>query len=528
MEKFFNTAGPNKPDIHYTLNPLERWDLDNILQLIHTQKYFVLHAPRQTGKTSGLLALVDYLNKGNTYKAFYINVEAAQAARENIRMGMESILYEIGNRLDYFLNDTYIRDNYEYIKKSSETSILANTLATICQKSKKPVVLLIDEVDSLVGDTLISLLRQIRSGYDSRPTNYPQSIVLCGVRDVRDYRIHSAREKTIITGGSAFNIKSKSLRLWNFTQDEVRRLLQLHTEATGQKFENGTLNLIMKYTGGQPWLVNALAYEVTFEIKANRDRSVTITKQHLSEAKENLIIRRDTHLDQLVDKLKEPRVKRVIEPIVATQSIEGDLQEDDIMYVRDLGLINVAQNGEIQIANEIYREIIPRELAWNFQVSLTEKSIWYINNKGKIDTEKLLNNFQQFFRENSEVWLQRFDYKEAGPQLLLQAFLQRIINGGGSVEREYAYGTKRTDILIKWFYGDNRTQTIIIELKIKYNSREKTIEDGLQQTAEYMDKCGTTEGHLLIFDRTENKPWDEKIFRKDCEYDGKIIKVWGM
>ena len=201
MEKFFNTAGPNKPDIHYTLNPLERWDLSSIVQLIHSQKYFVLHAPRQTGKTSGLLALVDYLNKEGRYKAFYINVEAAQAARENIRMGMESILYEIGNRLNYFLNDSYIRDNYENLKKSSETSILANTLSTICQKSKKPVVLFIDEVDALIGDTLISLLRQIRSGYDSRPTKFPQSIVLCGVRNVRDYRIH---KKRMLCRGSFF------------------------------------------------------------------------------------------------------------------------------------------------------------------------------------------------------------------------------------------------------------------------------------------------------------------------------------
>ncbi len=220
-------------------------------------------------------------------------------------------------------------------------------------------------------------------------------------------------------------------------------------------------------------------------------------------------------------------MKRVIEPIIANQSIEGDLMDDDVMYVSDLGLIRVARNGEIQIANEIYREIIPRELAWKFQVSLTEKSTWYIDKGGKIDAGKLMANFQQFFRENSEIWLERFEYKEAGPQLLLQAFLQRIINGGGTINREYPYGSKRTDILILWSVQEE-TQKIIIELKIKYNSLEKTIEYGLQQTAEYMDKCATTEGHLLIFDRTENKPWDDKVFQKDYEYGGKLIKVWGM
>jgi len=528
MEKFYNTAGPNKPDIHYTIDPLTRWNLGELLQLIDAQKYFILHAPRQTGKTSALLAFVDYLNKRDKYKAFYINVEAAQAARENIRSGMESILYEIGAGLEFFLNDTTIKDNYQMYAEKSEHSMMLNPLSDICQMSDKPIVLFIDEVDSLIGDTLISLLRQVRSGYAKRPASFPQSIILCGVRDVRDYRIHSASEKTIITGGSAFNIKSESLRLGNFTKEEVEQLLQLHTTETGQQFETGIIDIVMKYTGGQPWLVNALAYEVCFRQKANRDRSIIITRQHFAEAKENLIIRRDTHLDQLIDKLKEPRVKRVIEPILATQSIEGELQEDDTTYVRDLGLITIAQNGEMQIANEIYREIIPRELSWNFQVSLTEKPAWYITEKGNINTLKMVGNFQQFFRENSEIWLERFDYKEAGPQLLLQAFLQRIINGGGRVEREYAYGTKRTDILIKWFFGNNQTQTIVIELKIKYGTLQTTIKKGLEQTAEYMDKCGTTEGHLLIFDRSKNKTWDEKIFQKDSEYEGKMIKVWGM
>jgi len=118
-------------------------------------------------------------------------------------------------------------------------------------------------------------------------------------------------------------------------------------------------------------------------------------------------------------------------------------------------------------------------------------------------------------------------YNEAGPQLLLMAFLQRIVNGGGQIEREYGLGKKRVDLYLSWNYPTG-VQEVVIELKIKYNSLDKTIEDGLEQTAEYMDKCGTSEGHLLIFDRTENKTWDEKIFQKDYKYEGKSIKVWGM
>ena len=92
-----------------------------------------------------------------------------------------------------------------------------------------PLVLLIDEIDSLVGDTLLSVLRQLRAGYDRRPESFPRSVLLCGVRDVRDYRIHSSVEKTVITGGSAFNVKARSLRLGDFSRDEVQALLAQHT-----------------------------------------------------------------------------------------------------------------------------------------------------------------------------------------------------------------------------------------------------------------------------------------------------------
>ncbi|ETR73658.1 MAG: hypothetical protein OMM_06802, partial [Candidatus Magnetoglobus multicellularis str. Araruama] len=92
---FFNTAGPVNCDDHYCLPPLSRFDLEEIQMLIAQKKYFVLHAPRQTGKTSCLLALMKYLNEQGNYECLYINVEAAQAMRENVYEAMRVILGEI-------------------------------------------------------------------------------------------------------------------------------------------------------------------------------------------------------------------------------------------------------------------------------------------------------------------------------------------------------------------------------------------------------------------------------------------------
>ena len=140
--------------------------------------------------------------------------------------------------------------------------------------------------------------------------------------------------------------------------------------------------------------------------------------------------------------------------------------------------------------------------------------------------------FQQFYRQNSDAWIGKFDYAEAGPQLLLQAFLQRIVNGGGYIDREYGLGRKRTDLLIRKPLTDGYggpVQRIVLELKIKRYSLERTIDEGLQQTADYMDAVGSVdEGHFIIFDRSKEKSWDERIWHKPYEYNGRTIVVWGM
>ncbi len=526
MKKFFNTAGPVDCKRHYCVPPLERFDLEYVLELIDQQKYFVLHAPRQTGKTSSMLALMDYLNKERKYTALYINVEAAQGARENVFRGIRAILNELAGRADYHIGDNSIREKwFDILNKSGEDAAFNEVLSWWASQAQKPVVLFIDEIDSLIGDTLISVLRQVRSGYDKRPGRFPGSVILCGVRDVRDYRIHSDKEKAVITGGSAFNIKAESLRVGNFNENEVNFLFDEHTKETGQIFEAPAKNLVWDLTSGQPWLVNALAYEACFRIKQGRNRQKTITEEMITKARENLILRRETHLDQLADKLKEPRVRSVIEPVMTGVGKPENIPPDDLDYVTDLGLIK--KNGSIKIANKIYQEIIPRQLTYSTQLTIVHESAWYVKPDGRLDTDKLMRAFQEFFREHSQHWLERFQYKEAGPQLLLQAFLQRIVNSGGSIDREYGLGRGRTDLFITWPHK-NGLQKIVMELKIKHKSLKKTIEDGLVQTGEYMDRCNADEGHLIIFDRTKGKSWKKKIFEKKQKSGEYIIKIWGM
>jgi hypothetical protein len=513
---------------------MQRLDWEDIQHLIAIKKFFVLHAPRQTGKTSTLLAMMDALNQSGEYTALYLNVEAAQSARGDVQQGMKSIVDSLVEGAELRLNDPRLREWQTAIwHNSSAHGAFRAMLSRWAQTSEKPIVLMIDEVDALVGDTLISLLRQLREGYIGRPgVPFPQSVILCGVRDVRDYRIHTSHHE-IITGGSAFNVKAKSLVMGSFNRAEVEALYAQHTTATGQTFDADIFPELWEDTHGQPWLVNALGNELTWEDKTARDRSTPITLERYRAARERLIYSRTTHLAQLADKLREPRVRAVIEPMLKGEDSLQSFNPDDVEYVQDLGLIERDRSGAISISNRIYQEVIPRELSWGSQMAITQQQAWYLTAERRIDMPKLLNAFQQFFRENAESWIERFDYKEAGPQLLMQAFLQRIINGGGRIHREYALGRKRTDLLIEWpldeaqgFYGT--VQRIVLELKLLYKGLEATLTEGVEQTAGYADQCNASEMYLIIFDRNPSRAWDEKVWHRQENWQGRNIGVWGM
>ena len=376
--RFFNTEGPMRPDKHYAIEPLSRVDVDDVLELVRQERYFVLHAPRQTGKTTALIALRDLLNSGKVgdYRCVHINVEVAQVARDDVASGIRAVLSMMASRA-FRQGDDFLRQSWQDIFAASDPNdALRDVLTQWCMANPTPLVLLLDEIDSLVGDTLLSVLRQLRAGYEQRPEGFPASIVLCGVRDVsmrwtspsrtpegsQDCRIRSSSGE-MIAGGTPFNIAAKSLRLDDFTECETKSLMQQHTDETGQDFSPTAKETVWAQTQGQPWLVNALCAEACFGNKADNNCSRTIEKDDIFAAREQLLLSRRTHLDQLAHKLAEERVRRVIEPLLndakAPRYDTTDIQfGHDLDYVRDLGLL--APGDGFRIANPIYAEVFGR------------------------------------------------------------------------------------------------------------------------------------------------------------------------
>ena len=356
----FNLEGPVEAERHYCIPPLDRVNLGEILERLADRRYFVLHAPRQTGKTSTLLALQDRLNAAGAYRCLYVNVEGGQAAKEDTARAMQTILGELGTRARRVLQDDFVeRSKAALTAEYGPDACLAECLTRWAEREARLLVLLLDEIDALVGDTLISVLRQLRARYDMRPGGFSQSVILCGVRDVCDCHIYSSREGANVQGGSAFNIKAESLRLGNFCKREVQELLGQYIAECGQAFELAAVERLWELSCGQPWLVNALAYEACFRAGPGADPAQPVGVPAIEAAKEALIVRRVTHLDQLADKLREERVRRVILPMLAG-SHAADYSLRDLEYVRDLGL--VAAKDEVRMANPVYAEVVPREL----------------------------------------------------------------------------------------------------------------------------------------------------------------------
>ena len=268
----------------------------------------------------------------------------------------------------------------------------------------KPLVLFFDEADCLSGQPLITFLRQLRDGYSNRDAApFPWSIALAGMRDIRDFKAQVRPDSEALGSASPFTIVTEALTLGNFTREQIAAFYRQHTEATGQIFEAAASERAWHWSGGQPWLVNALAREAV-EKDLKHDYSLPVTAGHIDRAADALMKRRDTHIDSLLDRLKEPRVRRVIEPMLYGGDAVADPISDDTRFCLDLGLVAVNSAGGLRPANPLYRDVMVRALNYCTQVALPESLANRWMDGKTLDLSALLREFRNFWRENAAVW----------------------------------------------------------------------------------------------------------------------------
>ncbi|MDR0669518.1 MAG: PD-(D/E)XK nuclease domain-containing protein [Treponema sp.] len=500
--RFFNTTGPSFPEDHYMLPPGDRLVGAQLDRYIRDKLYWCLHAPRQTGKTTFLLNWQRELSTVNKVAACYVSLERCQGITKTER-AMPAIceaIRESAGKLQLPVPAVKTAEPYSML-----SAVLTEWAALT---DPKPLVVLFDETDVLEGDVLISFLRQLRDGFATRGIGiFPVSIALVGMRDLKDY-ITVAKGGVPVNPGSPFNIKEDSAVLSNFTKEDIARLFAQRTEETGQEIEIAALEYVWEQSRGQPWIVNSLFKRSTMRV-LDEDCYDEVKEKHVREAREQIVLARETHLDSLAYRLKEPGVRYVMETLLSGNIDTNLLGSDAWRLCVDLGLVTI-ENGNPGISNPMYREVVAREITYSTQYMIAHPEWQWEKADGSLDMDTLLREFQFFWRRNSELWEAKSDYTEAFPHLLLMAFLQRVLNGGGYINREYAAGRGRMDLYIEY-----KGYRYIIEIKLVH-SYETPVEikaEGLKQIVRYCDQIGSNaSAYLVIFDRRTDKPsWETRL-----------------
>jgi hypothetical protein len=495
------------------LPPEERLVGAQLYRYIRDELYWVLHAPRQTGKTTFLHSWMREINAGDEAIACYVSVERCQGMAE-VEHAMPALCSSIREYAQNYNLPVPVVDN-TVDPYSMLSHILLKWSALV---APKPLVILFDDVDVLEGKTMISFLRQLRGGFAARGVGkFPVSIVLVGMRDLKDY-ITASKGGVAPNPGSPFNIKEDSAVLSNFPKEAIASLFAQRTAETGQQITQEALDYVYKQSKGQPWIVNNLFMRATLRI-LDQDSTETVTLAHVEEARQQMVLARETHLDALAYRLQEPGVREIIEPILTGEPDPELAEREKFGTCMDLGLVTF-ERGTPVIANPIYREVIARHLTFGQQTAIPEPEWKWENSDGSLDMDRIMKEFQAFWRQHADLWEGKTNYTEAFPHLLLMAFLQRVLNGGGHVEREYAAGRGRMDLCIE--YNGYR---YIIEIKLLhwYQTPDQVREKGLEQIRRYREKfTPDTPAYLVIFDRRnkeDRKPWNERI---TWERDGDI------
>jgi len=466
------------------LPPLER--SPTLMPLVREGHYVSISGQRQCGKTSLLQACVEAINADGWGRAVMVSCEP---------VGNDQEVHDVPTAVSRLLDNWHakLRRTFPEVGWPAPDLLggvtdngFGHALAEWSMASDRPLILVIDEVDTLARLPFVALLRQIRAGFPDRGVQFPHAIVLAGMRHLRDHDIALGGDGS----GSPFNVV-EFVTVGNFSDEEVRRLYAQHEASTGQAFSATALDRVCRQTRGQPWLVNAIARTCVTELVP--DPVQAVEPAHVDEAIRRLESAGTTHLMSLTKRLSEDRVMRVIAPIVV-----GDVpvaSADDERYALELGLLQRGEFDRLEPANPIYARALLQAFSAPSRRQLAHWSpSWLVD--GHIDLDRLRENFLAFWSLHRDMMKDRITYPEAVSHFGLMTYLDRVANGGGRVDREYAVGRGRLDLLLH--HGDVR---LPIEVKVHRDRSGDPVPAGLSQLDRYCERLGVSHAWLVVFDQ---------------------------
>ena len=509
--RFFNNSGPVNETDHFCVSPISRMDTRKVWQLILQKKYFLICGPKQCGKTSYLLALANVINHNKSAKCLYFNVESLRGVREDLEESIRSILFEISSRARDTFGDDYLEDLVTGIlSKRGPYQALNELLTQWSKRSDRPIVLLIDEIDTLGSAILTSILSQIRAGYDKRPALFPLSIVFCATHDVIDKQ---------------FNIKDATLRISFLGRETLDGMFAAYTAKFGVEIDKAAVDRIWRYSAGQPWIISTLSGELFHEIVPAKGMR-RVSADQVDESIGNIIEKRGNHLEYLVSRLRDERIKKCLIPILCSGPTPEDIAESEFAYVQELGLIRA--DRRLEISNGLYKEMIPSALFGPVTYMIRLHGGDFLLEDRSMDTVRLMRSFQSFFRNHIDRMVALIDYGIAGYFLVFEALLHKLADATNFISYEYGIDQGRVVLTLRRVYPEPQDVAFILKLS-KVSSLEKykqTLPQLHEEAKAFPGDFGDV--HMVIINTNPKFDWEGKMPYVKKGDSARGLHFWGF
>lgn len=520
MKKRFNINGLCYPDKHYMVNLDVR--LAQIKEMIDYGDYFVINRARQYGKTTILYALEKYLHKDYVVVSLSFQGLGAASFQDEytfVWAFLNEFFMAISDcNVQAFQQNQTVLQGLQNLLEGEQKNIgfaeAFRLLSGLCEASEKPLVLMIDEVDSASNNQVfLDFLGLLRDYYLKREKIATfQSVILAGVYDIKNLK-QKFRPDEVHKYNSPWNIAVDFDIDMSFSTKDIEGMLEEYERDyhTGMDIPS-IARLIYDYTSGYPYLVSYLC-------KAVHEKSggeCWIREDILLAVKE-ILTKRNVLFDDMIKHLQEyPELSRMLQNILFQgQSYPYNAYNQAISIGEMFGFI-INQKGTVAIANRIfetglYDYFLSEEMMKPKSTFLSSQDKNQFVKDGQLDMDKVMEKFVEYFSDLYNTNDQSF-VEEQGRKLFL-LYLKPIINGTGNYYVEaQTRDRKRTDIIVDYF-----GKQYIIELKIWRGNEYKT--RGEKQLKEYLDYYHLQKGWMLSFNFNQKKcPGIKEIV-----IDGKVL-----
>lgn len=510
MRRYFNTEGQCEPDIHYMVN------IDGRLRqikdlLVDRGKYFVINRGRQYGKTTTLRALADYLKEDYAVIALDFQEIGTEEFRDTFaftRAFARLLMNAFAGNADG--EPQWIKGLEQFAGKDADFTLgdLFAHISKICEDSPKPLVMMIDEVDSASNNQVFIDFLALLRGYYLNRKNKPifHSVILAGVYDIKNLKL-KIRSDADHQYNSPWNIAAEFDIAMSFSADEIAAMLREYEEDNHTDMDIGEVSRqIYQYTSGYPYLVSRICKsldEKVPQIHGLESPGAAWTKEGVTEAVKLLLKENNPLFDSMVKQLDlYPDLRKMIEGLLYQgKSIPFSLQVKSVNLGVMFGFLK-EEKGRVVLANRIFEMVllnmfIAQEAIGSTAFRCGEYDKNQFIDGGHLNMKQVLSKFvehyEDIYGDNDERFVEEYGRK------FFLLYLKPIINGSGNYYLEaQTRDARRTDVIV-----DYLGEQFIVELKIwhgnEYNER------GEEQLAGYLDYFRLKQGYMISFNFNKKK-----------------------